>query len=189
MGVDIPKLIEKINSEKFTRQQLENLRKNVIAKGGTGAKKVVSACESQLAALPKSRKGGGGKSKDTVAETKNGFVIMQSAFNSTGHLLKPELVEVAKELSSNTLVTDVAILKSQIKLYYKGRHFTSGRRPNKEIYWLSCLDETKITDRSVDCWKQLGNVVRGKYFATHYVAVVVEELDELHTALNCVAFT
>jgi len=30
MGVDIPKLIEKVNSGEFTRQQLETLRKNAM---------------------------------------------------------------------------------------------------------------------------------------------------------------
>jgi len=44
MSVDIPKLIEKVNSGEYTRQQLETLRKNAIAKGG--APEVVAACEA-----------------------------------------------------------------------------------------------------------------------------------------------
>jgi len=94
MSVDIPKLIEKINSGGFSRQQLETLRKNAIAKGG--APEVVSACESMLATLPKPRKGGAGKMKDEIAETRNGFVVMRSAYGSSGKLIKPELVAVAK---------------------------------------------------------------------------------------------
>ena len=101
MGVDIPKLIGKINSGDYSRHQLETLRKNAIAKGG--APEVVSACEAMLETLPRPRKGRAGKAKDKIAEQRNGFVIMRSAYDNSGELIKPELVSVAKELSENSL--------------------------------------------------------------------------------------
>lgn len=187
MSANFEKIIEKVNSGKLTRKELENLRKNAIAKGG--AEVVVSACDTMLATLPKPRSGGGSKPSTEVAEKRSGYNIMSSALDSGGNLIKPELIEVAEELATYNLVTDISVLKTQIKLYYKGRHFTSGCKPNKSVFWVSCLDETKITDQSVECWKKLGNIVGGTYFATRYVAVEVNELHKLHAAFECVAFT
>jgi hypothetical protein len=163
------------------------LRKNAITKGG--AEVIVSACDSMLATLPKPRSGGGRKASTEVAEKRGGYNIMSSAFDSSGNLIKPELIEVAEELSTYNLVSDISVLKTQIKLYYKGRHFTSGCKPNKSVFWVSCLDETKITDQSVECWNNLGNVVGGTYFKTRYIAVEVDELHKLDIAFECVTFT
>ncbi|WP_156152863.1 hypothetical protein [Aeromonas sp. L_1B5_3] len=186
MNANFDKIIEKINSGKLTRKELENLRKNAIAKGGANV--VVSACESMLAILPRPRSGGS-KPSSEVAEKRSGYNIMSSALDSSGNLIKPELIEVAEELATYNLVTDISVLKTQIKLYYKGRHFTAGCKPNKSVFWISCLDETKISDQSIECWKKLGNIVGGTYFATRYVTIEVNELHKLHTAFECVAFT
>ena len=44
MSSNFDKIIEKVNSGKLTRKELENLRKNAINKGG--ADDVVTACDS-----------------------------------------------------------------------------------------------------------------------------------------------
>ena len=135
MSANIEKLVEKVNSGNLSRKELENLLKNAIAKGG--AELVVIACEQMLAKLPKARTGGAKKASYEIAEKRNGYNIMSSAYDSLGKLIKPELVDVAEELATNNLVTDISILKTQIKLYYKGRHFTSGCKPNKSVFWVS----------------------------------------------------
>ena len=188
MSANFDKIIEKVNSGKLTRKELENLRKNATNKGG--ADTVVTACDEMLATLPKPRSGGGARQASAeVAEKRSGYNIMASAYDSNKNLIKPELVEIAELHATNNLVTDISILKTQIKLYYKGRHFTSGSRPTKGVFWISCLDETKITDQTIECWKKLGKIVGGKYFATRYIAVEVDDLYKLHTAFDCVAFT
>ena len=186
MSVDIKKLVEKIHSGKYKRKELENLRKNAISKGSV--EDVVIACDKMLASLPKPRSGAR-KASSEVAEKCNGYNIMSTAYDPDGNLLKPGLVKVAEELATNNLVEDISILKTQIKLYYKGRHYTSGCRPNEAIFWVSCLDETKITDQTIECWKKLGTTNKGKYFSTYYVAVSVDELQKLHTVFDCVVFT
>ena len=187
MSVSFDKIIEKVNSGKLTRKELENLRKNAINKGG--ADTVVSACDTMLATLPKQRSSGTRQTSSEVAEKRSGYNIMASAYDSNKNLLKPELVEIAELHVTNNLVSDISILKTQIKLYYKGRHFTSGSKPTKGVFWISCLDETKLTDQTIECWKKLGTIVGGKYFATRYIAVEVDDLYKLHTAFDCVAFT
>ena len=187
MSANYDKIIEKVNSGIYSRKELENLLKNGLSKGG--AEDVISACESMLSTLPNSRTGISKKASEEIAEKRKGYNIMSAAFDSTGNLIKPDLISVAEELVTNNLITDISILKTQIKLYYKGRHFTSGCKPSKSVFWVSCLDETKISDKTVECWKNIGNIVSGKFFATRYVAVEVQELHLLHTVLECVVFT
>ena len=188
MSANFDKIIEKVNSGKLSRKELENLRNNAINKGGADA--VVAACDTILASLPKARSGGGARQASTeVAEKRAGYNIMASAYDSNKNLLKPQLIEIAELHVTNNLISDISILKTQIKLYYKGRHFTSGSTPTKGVFWISCLDETKLTDKTIECWRKLGNVIGGKYFTTRYIAVEVDELYKLHTAFDCVAFT
>jgi hypothetical protein len=142
-----------------------------------------------LSQLPKSRTGGGKRASSEVAEKKDGYNIMASAYDTDNSLFSPELIEIAEFHAQNNLVTDISILKTQIKLYFKGRHFTSGARTKKGVFWVSCLDETKITDSTVERWKKLGEIVGGTYFSTRYVAVEVDDINKLNTAFECVDFT
>jgi hypothetical protein len=96
---------------------------------------------------------------------------------------------VAEELARDPHVSEVAILKSEIRLYFKGRHLVAGCRPRKQKYYLSCLNETKLTDATIECWKGIGDVSRAKYFAGYYVLVEVKEIAQLPEALQCIAFT
>ena len=110
MSANFDKIIEKVKSGKLTRKELENLRKNAIARGG--AEVVVSACDTMLATLPKPRSGGGArKAAEDIAEKRSGYNIMSSAYDAAGRLKKPELIEVAEELASYKLVTDISGLQ------------------------------------------------------------------------------
>ncbi len=101
---------------------------------------------------------------------------MHSALSEDGSLLKPELLLVADELVTNQLVSNINVLKTQLNLYYKGRHFTAGCKAKSTIFWVGILDETKITDSTVKTWAKLGKLSTGTYFNTKYIAVEVEEL-------------
>ncbi|WED24726.1 hypothetical protein L3Q72_17780 [Vibrio sp. JC009] len=187
MAVNIAELIEKIRTGKYSNQQLLNIRKNAESKGFT---EVMSVCDEILAQSAKVQSTGRrGSKNDRVVDSREGFVIMQSAYDDDSNLINPELIKVAQELSTNPNVTDISIRKTQVVLYYKGRHLTSGQRPKKEVFWVSCLDETKITDTTVEGWRQLGEVYRAKYFNTHYVGVNVDELNKLHAVLSYIGFT
>ncbi|WED22686.1 hypothetical protein L3Q72_04605 [Vibrio sp. JC009] len=187
MAVNIEELIDKIRAGKYSYQQLNNIRKNAESKGFA---EVMSVCDEMLAQSTKAKPTGKRASKkDSVASSRKGFVIMQSAYDDDSNLINPELIKVAEELSTIPNVTDISIRKTQVVLYYKGRHFTSGQRPKKDVFWVSCLDETKITDTTVKGWAQLGEIYRAKYFNTHYVGVNVDELSKLHSVLSCIGFT
>jgi hypothetical protein len=84
---------------------------------------------------------------------------MASAYDADKNLFSPELIEIAEFHAQSNLIKDISVLKTQIKLYYKGRHFTSGTRAKKGVFWISCLDETKITDLTVENWKNLEKLV------------------------------
>jgi hypothetical protein len=187
MAVDIKKKVELVRSGTYSRQQLENLRENA---GRLGATEVVSACDEMLAKLPKLRARTTRADRDQeVVESRSGFAIMRSAYDDQGELLKPRLVPVAEELARDPHVSDVAILKSEIRLYFRGRHLVAGCRPKKQKYYLSCLNETKLTDSTIECWKRIGGVSKAKYFSGFYVLVEVEEIPQLLEALQCIAFT
>ena len=187
MSSKYAKIISKIESGKLSRKELEILLKNARAKGG--GEDVISACELMLSQLPKSRAGGGRKASAEISEKRDGYNIMAAAIDEKGNLYSPELIEIAEFHSNNNLVTDISVLKTQIKLYYKGHHFTSGGRTKKGVFWISCLDETKITDSTVENWRKLGEIAGGTYFSTRYVAVEVDDLNKLNTAFECVVFT
>lgn len=187
MTVDIKRKVEQVRSGTYSRQQLENLRSNA---GRLGVEEVVSACDEMLAKLPKSRGRPAGADIDhEVVERRSGYSIMRSAYDDNSKLLKPHLVPVAEELARDPHVSDVAVLKSEIRLYFKGRHLVAGCRPKKQKYYLSCLNETKITDSTVDCWKSIGDVSRAKYFTGYYVLVEVKEITQLLAALQYIVFT
>ena len=142
-----------------------------------------------LSKLPKPRSGGGKRVTGEILEKRDGYNIMTSAYDTENNLLRPELIEVAEFYASNNLIKDITVRKTQITLYYKGRHFTSGVNTKKGLFWVSVLDETKITDSTVENWKKIGGVVGGIYFSTRYVTVEVDELNKLNTAFDCVVFT
>jgi hypothetical protein len=187
LTVNIAKKIEQIRSGNYSRQELETWRENASARG---APEVVSACDEMLAKLPQPRGRRSAADHDhEVVESRVGYTIMRSAFGDDGNMRMPYLVPVAEELAKISNVSDVSILKTEIRLYFKGRHFTAGYRPKKKVYWLGCLNETKITDGTVKCWRSIGNVSRAKYFDTYYVVVELPEITQLHQALQCVGFT
>jgi hypothetical protein len=124
---------------------------------------------------------------NVVAEKRCGYNIMSTAFDSDGNLCKPALIEVAEEIASYNLRTDISVLKTEIRLYYEGRHFFCGCKPSQSIYWISCNKKT-ITYQTVDCWKKLGNVKGGHFFETSSVAIEVDELCKLRAVLECITF-
>jgi hypothetical protein len=187
MNSNYEKIIEKVNSGNLSRKELDNLLKNATTKGG--AEDVVLACEKMLASLPQKKTTGGKKASSEIVENRDGYNIMAAAYNPDKSLVTPELVELAEFHTKNNLITDISVLKTQIKLYYKGRHFTSGVRTRKGVFWISCLDETKITDGTVNTWREIGEVVGGKYFSTRYVAVEVNDIEKLNAAFDGVVFT
>ena len=52
MAVDITKLVEKILDGKFSRKELDNLRKNAESRN---VGEVITACDEMLSSLPKKR--------------------------------------------------------------------------------------------------------------------------------------
>jgi len=152
MDTRIDRALIRVKSGKLTRNELENLRKNALRIGG--AEQVVEACDQILSKLPLAKKGGIRKTSSTIAESKNGYNIMSSAFDTNGKLLKPELLSVADELVTNPFVKDISVLKTQLKLYYKGRHFTAGCISKGPTFWVTILDETKVTDSTIKAWEK-----------------------------------
>jgi hypothetical protein len=183
------KIIEKIKSGRYSRKELETLRKNALNIGN--AEIVVSACDDMLATLAQKQSPAKTKSKtpDNIAEERTGYSIMVSALDAEGHFITPELVGIAEELATNGLVDNISILKKEIRLYYKGRHLTARNNGKKPGAWLTCLDENKITAQTVARWEQLGTVKASQYFATRYVEVRVEELEKMHAVLDCIVFS
>ena len=180
-------ILDNIANGKYGRKELETLLKNATKKGGH--EDVIEACNLALAAMPKKASSGSrANPAGAIAEEKDGYAIMVSAYGKTGELLKPELMPIAKELAMHALVEDVAIMKTQIRLYLKGRHMTAGVA-SKGGYWFGLLDETKITDTTIELWEGIGEINRGIYFDTKYVNVRFDDLSDLHTAIDMVSFT
>lgn len=181
------KVIEKINSGRYSRKELETLRKNALEIGN--AEIVVSACDEMLATLVKKQSPASTRTPDNIAEERAGYSIMVSALDAEGQLITPELVGIAEELSTNGLVNNISILKKEIRLYYKGRHLTSRNNGKKPGAWITCLNENKITAQTLARWEQLGTVKVSQYFATRYVEVKVDELEKIHAVLDCIMFS
>jgi hypothetical protein len=186
MNSKIENALSKVNSGKLNQQQLENMKKNAIRIGG--ADEVVSACDEMLARLPKSGGGKGGNRGSGPVIGKEGYSVSAAAYDDNGELKKPELMPIVSELVINQMATDITILKTQIKYYYKGRHMTAGSNTKGRNYYVGILDETKLMDSTIDVWEKLGDIKRGTYFSTKYVVVELVKYDDLHKALACVKF-
>ncbi len=186
MNSRIENALSSINSGKLNQQQLENMRKNAIRIGG--AEEVVSACDEMLSQLRKSSGSKVGKKSNRLLTEKEGYTIDSLAFDANGELRKPELMPIVSELVINQLATDITVLKTQIKYYYRGRHMTAGSNTKGETYYVGILDETKLSDSTVGAWSSLGKIKRGTYFSTNYVVVELTDYSDLHKALECVKF-
>ncbi len=182
----IKELIERIEGGKYDLKQLTNLHKNIIDKGGDEA--LVEACVNNLAKLKRAKTASARSPSNEIAETRNGFDILKSAFDSGGNILKPELIEIAEELVTYNRVEDVSIKKTQIAFYYKGRHFTSGYERKKCRFYVAHLNDLNIGEKTIEAWEKLGVIDRGTYFKNQYIAVEVDEYQKLGTALESVVF-
>jgi hypothetical protein len=187
MKLIVDKALQSANSGNLSRQELENLRKNALRMDG--AEQVVEACDRMLSMYHESKSGSTREISSVIAETRNGYNIMCSAFTESGVLIKPELTLVADELVNHQFVRDIAVFKTQLKLSFKGHPFTAGCNTKCTLYWLAIPDDNKISGSTIEPWSKLGEIKKGTYFNTKYIAAEVAELDKLHAVLDCVVFT
>lgn len=179
-------VLGRITSGELTDKQLKTLRTNAVAKGGH--EDVVQACDAEL--TRRSRSGGARQrnSPDHVAaERRNGYSIMVSAMTADGQLRKPELVPLAETICLQALVDDVAILKTQVRFYYRGHHMVSAT-VRKGGFWIGVLNESKLTDPSVEAWEAIGTVDRGQFFSTNYLNLSFQSLDDITRVLEATQF-
>jgi hypothetical protein len=186
MNSKIENALSKVKSGKLDQKQLENIKKNASLIGG--ADEVVNACVEMLARLPKSGGAKGGNRGSGPVIEKEGYSVSAAAYDDNGELKKPELMPIVSELVINQMATGIIILKTMIKYYYKGRHMTAGSNTKGRNYYVGILDETKLMDSTIDAWEKLGDIKRGTYFSTKYVAVELVNYDDMHKALDCVKF-
>ena len=177
--------IEKIEAGALSREQLTTLRSNAIAKGGN--EDLVAACDRALAQIARSKGKGQNGPDHVVAEKRPGYSIMASGMDSTGKVTDERLVPIAEAISKHSSVDDVAILKTQIRFYFKGHHMVCGVAA-KGGYFIGVLNEQKLTDATVKAWEGIGPIGTGTYFNTKYLNVVVPRLEDLASALASTNF-
>jgi hypothetical protein len=177
--------IEQVTSGAFSKEQLQTLRTNAIAKGGND--ELVEACDKALAQIARTK----GKGKDgpdhVVAERRSGFAIMVSGLNNSGSIADERLLPLAAAVSKYSSVKDVAVLKTQIRFYYKGHHMVCGVAA-KGGYFIGVLNEQKITDTTLRAWEEIGPIGSGIYFSTKYINVVITRLDDVPRVLGATTF-
>jgi len=180
------KIIDNVVNGKYSKKELETLIKNAINKGGH--EDIIAVCKQELINVSKKSPSGNKRKRSDVVEEKDGYSIMRSAYTKEGYLLHPELMQLAKIISDHPFAQDVAIMKTQIRLYYKDRHMISGIKSNG-VFWFGLLDETKITDYTIDQWNHIGTINKGKYFGTNYVNVQFSDIEHLYKVMDLVLFT
>ena len=57
------------------------------------------------------------------------------------------------------------------------------------IIWFGLLDETKISDSTIERWSNIGAINKGKYFATNYVNVQFSDIGLINEVMDLVSFT
>lgn len=179
-------IIDNVVNGKYSKKELETLIKNATNKGGH--EDIIAACKQELINVSKKPSTVSKRKNSNVAEEKDGYSIMRSAYTKEGDLRHPELIQLAKLISDHPFAQNVAIMKTQIRLYYKDRHMISGIKSNG-IFWFGLLDETKITDSTVDQWSHIGTINKGKYFETNYINVQFSDIDQLYKVIDLVLFT
>lgn len=170
-------LLEKIQSGKYSKQELENIISNATAKGRI---ELLDAAKIELSKQDKS-------TKPKIIKKIDGYFITDVACNSNGDLITPKLIDIARELVGHPSIEDIAILKTEVRFYFKGRHMLSGIE-SSDKFRVGILDETKITDSTITRWGEIGTVVKGQYFDGTYVDVHFYPLTQLTKAIDMVTF-
>jgi hypothetical protein len=179
-------IVERVTDGELTTEELKTLRLNVISKGGND--NLIAAIDAQLVRLSHSRRGRKNGADYTVAERRGGhYSVMASALDERGQLRDPKLLPVAEAFGGHPSVEDVAILKTQIRFYYKGRHMICGYAA-KGGYWVVVLNDTKVSDSTIEAWSEIGKIIRGKYFSNNSVGVEFADLTDVSRVLSATRF-
>lgn len=178
-------VLERVTSGELTREQLKTLRINAENRGG--AEQLIAAIDAQLIKLAQAPGAKNTVADHTVAERRVGYAVMASAINKGGSLREPKLVPVAEAFSQHPSVENLAILKTQIRFYYKGQHMVCGYAA-KGGYWTAVLNDNKVSESTIEAWGQLGRITRSKYFANNSIAVEFADLVDVPRVMNATQF-
>ncbi|WP_218871140.1 hypothetical protein [Chitinibacter bivalviorum] len=169
--------LEKIKSDKFTKHELENIICNANSKGRID---LLEAAKIALAKYDKSN-------RPKIIKKMDGYYITDVACDNNGNVLNPKLIEIATALVDCPFVDEIAILKTEVRFYLKGRHMLAGVA-GVNLFRVGLLDENKIKDSTIERWKEVGVIVKGQYFDATYVDVHFSSLAQITKAIGSVEF-
>lgn len=182
----VSELIGKVNQGKFDRKQLENLHRNAVNR--EGAEELALACEETLATMPKTRRGLTNNAAKKAAELSRGYSIIPHAVDEEGNLYKPELETLAKGLASVESITEITILKTQIKFHFQDEDFSAGAKSKGQIFWISMMDEVKLKPATEKSWSEIGTVKKGSYYSTSLLNIEFTEVEQVQKIMDSVVF-
>ena len=182
----IDDILGKIESYDYTRQELLKFKDNAD-RSRTWTKeeqqRLLSAIEHALSTMPVENNR---KTAREIVEDKGDYVITREALD--GDQLT-RLEALAAELASVSGVSDTTILKTQLRLYFHGKHFFAGVKKSGDVCWLSCREDHGVSQESISIWGEIGTVENSRIFNSPCIGLTANSRQALATALAAVRFS
>ena len=181
----IDDILGKVESYEYTKAELLKFKENADRSRTWTEKekqRLLSAIEHALSTMPVENNR---KTAREIVEDKGSYKIAREALDGD-HLTKLEAL--AKELASVAGVSDMVVLKTQLRLYLHGKHFFAGLRKSGDLCWLSCREDHGVSQDTISTWEEIGMVENSRIFNSPCIGLTANTRQALAAALAAVRF-
>ncbi|MAX85689.1 MULTISPECIES: hypothetical protein [Thalassolituus] len=181
----IDDILGKIESYEYTREELLKLKLNAIRArtwGEEGKNKLLAAIEYALEHMPVDKNR---KTDREVIIDKGDYKISRGGRDG-GNLARLEAI--AMSLSKVPGISDMTILKTQIRIYLYGKHFFAGLKSTANDCWISCREDHGVSEETISAWGEIGVVEKSKNYDKPCIGLRADSPEKLAAGIAAVQF-
>ncbi|MEQ3695005.1 MAG: hypothetical protein ABNH16_12530 [Thalassolituus sp.] len=180
-------IIGKIESYEYTRDELKRLKNNASRPSKwteLQKQKMLDAIEYALKHMPS---GISRKESREIVEDRGNYKIAREAMEGD-RLLQPKLAVLADSISTLNGISDITVLKTQLRLYLHGKHFFAGVKGSGDVFWISCREDHCVSDDTISSWNVMGQFENSKIFDNPCIGLSASSVLSIKNALAAVRF-
>ena len=181
----IDDILGKIESYEYTREELLKLKSNASRArtwGEEGKNKILVAIEHALEHMPADKNR---KADREIVIDKGEYKISRGGRDG-GNLERLEAIAVA--LSRVPGISDMTILKTQIRIYLYGKHFFAGLKSTPGACWISCREDHGLSEETISAWSEIGVVEKSKNYSNPCIGLRADSPEKLASGFAVVQF-
>jgi hypothetical protein len=180
-------IIGKIESYEYTRDELKRLKSNASRPSKWTEfqkQKMLEAIEYALKHMPSGRSR---KESREIIEDRGDYKIAREAMDGDP-LIQKKLKELAGAISAVGGISEITVLKTQLRLYLHGKHFFAGVKGGGDVFWTSCREDHCVSSETIRSWKVMGLFEHSKIFDNPCIGLSASSLSTIKNALAVVRF-